>query len=221
MCGQYEVTFCSFYTFKVGITFFIFPHHLYSLRLELRYLQCLIVNRCGNIMRYVSKNFFFFFLLSVPIIMRMKRSQNQFLWLKVPNKSREQRCAPYFKLVYSSLVVTCNIICMVFIPRDDFRQMDFETCNFYKFRPALFLILRLNFEVIIVTFEVVIFSMFCTWTGVVLMNSNRSKKAHRSLDHRAKIKAGAICLVSLETFNIEISFENYARIMRELRSAGN
>ena len=54
--------------------------------------------------------------------------------------------------------------------------------------------------------------MFCTWTGVVLMNSNRSKKAHRSLDHRAKIKAGAICLVSLETFNIEISFENYARI---------
>ena len=144
--------------------------------------------------------------------MRMKRSQNQFLWLKVPNKSRKQRCAPYFKLVYSSLVVTCNIICMVFIPRDDFRQMDFETCNFYKFRPALFLILRLNFEVIIVTFEVVIFSMFCTWTGVVLMNSNRSKKAHRSLDHRAKIKAGAICLVSLETFNIEISFENYARI---------
>ena len=61
MCGQYEVTFCSFYTFKVGITFFIFPHHLYSLRLELRYLQCLIVNRCGNIMRYVSKDFFFFF----------------------------------------------------------------------------------------------------------------------------------------------------------------
>ena len=65
--------------------------------------------------------------------MRMKRSQNQFLWLKVPNKSRKQRCAPYFKLGYSFLVVTCNMICMVFIPRDYFRQMDFETCNFYNF----------------------------------------------------------------------------------------
>ena len=92
--------------------------------------------------------------------------------------------------------------------------MDFETCNFYNFRSALFLILRMNFEVIIVTIEFVIFSMFCTWTGVVLMNSSRSKKVHRSLDHRAKIKAGAI--------NIEISFqlcENYG--VRETEFSGN
>ena len=53
------------------------------------------------------------------------------------------------------------------------------------------------------------FSMFCTWTGVVLMNSSRSKKAHRSLDHRAKFKTGAVCLASLKTFDIEISFQLY------------
>ena len=53
------------------------------------------------------------------------------------------------------------------------------------------------------------FSMFCTWTDVVLMNSSRSKKAHRSLDHRAKFKTGAVCLASLKTFDIEISFQLY------------
>ena len=53
------------------------------------------------------------------------------------------------------------------------------------------------------------FSMFCTWTGVVLMNSSRSKKAHRSLDHRAKFRTGAVCLASLKTFDIEISFQLY------------
>ena len=111
----------------------------------------------------------------------------------------------------------------MFIPRDNFRQMlDFETCNFCNCRSALLLILRLNFEVIIVTFEFVIFSMFYTWTGVVLMNSSRSKKAHRSLDHRAKIKTGAICLASLQTFDIEISFLLYENDrVRETGFSGN
>lgn len=43
----------------------------------------------------------------------------------------------------------------------------------------------------------------------MLMNSSRSKKAHRSLDHRAKFKTGAVCLASLKTFDIEISFQLY------------
>ena len=43
----------------------------------------------------------------------------------------------------------------------------------------------------------------------MLMNSSRSKKAHRSLDHRAKFKTGAVCLASLKTFDIKISFQLY------------
>lgn len=56
----------------------------------------------------------------------------------------------------------------------------------------------------------------------MLMNSSRSKKARRSLDHRAKFKTGAVCLASLKTFDIEISFQLYENDgMRETGFSSN